>query len=125
MLFHITMKKVSEFIVLQAPLRCYQQMGRRLTDETFQHKRGTEMRNIGRNELDIVIYRINRERIAEIFGSQLRATNNLHLMYFQDIKRQGRYYLCLTDAFISIFPRQSKNNMSTTQNATCMCFLNS
>ena len=83
------------------------------------------MRNIGRNELDIVIYRINREGIAEIFGSQLRATNNLHLMYFQDIKRQGRYYLCLTDAFISIFPRQSKNNMSTTQNAACMCFLNS
>ena len=55
------------------------------------------------------------ERMLCILLSKTGALDNLHLMYFQYVKRQRRYNRSLTQTLLSILAGKTDNNMSSCQ----------
>lgn len=57
------------------------------------------------------------KRVSCVFLRKPCAFYYLHLMDFQHVEWQGRYYRCLPQALAGILARQSKYDMSARQNA--------
>ena len=114
---HSVHKSVGEFMVLYAPFWSNEHVGRRLADEALHDYVAAQMLKVGNAGVDILVGREELERFLRVFVGELRATDDLQLVYLQNVELQLRHYRGLADILLAVFAGQSEYDVSTGENA--------
>ena len=115
---HSVHKSVGELMVLYAPFWSNEHVGRRLADEAFHDDVAAQTLEVSNAGVDILVGREEFERFLRVFVGELRATDDLQLVYLQNVKLQLRHDRRLAYVLIAVFARQSEYDVSAGENAT-------
>ena len=114
---HSVHKSVGELMILYAPLRSNEHVGRRLADEALHDNVAAQTLEVSNAGVDILVGREEFERFLRVFVGELRATYDLQLVYLQNVELQLRHYRGLADILLAVFAGQSEYDVSTGENA--------
>lgn len=104
-------------MILYAPLRSNEHVGRRLADEALHDNVAAQTLEVSNAGVDILVGREEFERFLRVFVGELRATYDLQLVYLQNVELQLRHYRGLADILLAVFAGQSEYDVSTGENA--------
>ncbi len=114
---------MGELIVFQSPTRCDEQVVGRLTDKPFEYQVAAEMLDILGDDFHIFFCRIEMKRRLGILGGHTGGTDDLQLVYLENVKRQRRDDVGLADTLCDIFARQTDDDVTAREQPTPMASL--